>query len=790
MKVLVVGGGAREHAIGASVRKNEAVEELYFAPGNAGTGAIGENLSIKATDIDALLRFAKERKVDYTIVGPEDPLCLGIVDEFEKNGLKIFGPTKSAAMLEGSKAFSKEFMVKYSIPTAHYQKVQSLAQAQHFANELYEKSGRVVLKVDGLCQGKGVFIAESKSDVESFCRSVFVEKIFGENNLVVEEFIDGFEMSLLCFVDNRSYKILPSAKDYKKIFPHDIGPNTGGMGTYAPNYQADRYLEEIKEQVLEPFIRGIQAEKLDFRGLLFIGLMIGRSGIKVLEFNTRFGDPETQSILQLLDTDLLTLMQHTTDEKLSEIELKISDKKAVTVVLASGGYPGEYQTGLTITGLDQAESQIFHAGTKAEGDRVVTAGGRVLSITDIADSYEEANEKVMNSLAKIHFENSFYRYDIAPLVSRIYVEKKPSFDIYSNKTKNTIQSELGLKLDSLRTFIRYDVQGLSEEDLEKVKGTIFSEPPIDRIYTGEDALMLEKSIREPIVVQYHKGQFDQREQGLIDTIAASLEKEVLANCAFVYDLAENLSREQLQEIKRILINPVDQEEGDLLGIPSRINDSFEDNKTNVVMEGFIELSAEELESFLDVQGLSMSFEDIRLVQEYFVLKQRDPSETELRMLDTYWSDHCRHTTFHTVLENIAFESAENALSRKIEESFKLYLSERESIGHTKPITLMDMATIVARTMSKRGELNDLEVSEENNACSIRVEVEIEKYDGSTVVEPYLVMFKNETHNHPTEIEPFGGASTCIGGAIRDPLSGRAYVYQAMRLTGSADPRAG
>lgn len=790
MKILIIGSGAREHAIGSSIRKNQSVDKIFFAPGNAGTENIGENVAIKATDIEVLLQFAKDNNIDYTIVGPEDPLCLGVVDEFEKNGLSIFGPTKAAAMLEGSKAFSKEFMIKYEIPTAAYKKVDKLAEAISFANELLDKSGRVVLKVDGLCQGKGVFIAETKADVEDFCQKVFVQKIFGENELVIEEFIDGFEMSLLCFVDNKNYKILPSAKDYKKIFAHDLGPNTGGMGTYAPNFQADRYIEEIKSQVLEPFVRGIQEEKLDFRGLLFIGLMIGKSGFKVLEFNTRFGDPETQSILQLLDTDLLELMKHTSAGKLGEIDLKVLDKKVVTVVLASGGYPEAYPTGFEITELDQVRSQVFHAGTKKDGDKVLTSGGRVLSITDIGDSYEEANAKVMDSLEKIHFENSYHRWDIAPLVSRIYVEKKPAFDIYSNKTKNTIQSELGIKLDSLRTFIRYDVQGLSQEELSKVTETVFSEPPIDKLYFGESALALEKNMLEPIVVQYHKGQFDQREQGLIDTIAATLEKEILANCAFVYDLAEDLSPEQIRAIKSILINPVDQEEGTLLGIPSRINDSFDDNKVNVVMDGFIELSGEELEKFLLAQGLSMSLEDIQLVQEYFVSKKRNPSETELRMLDTYWSDHCRHTTFNTVLEEIEFENAENALSKKIKETFQNYLSERESIGHTKPITLMDMATIVARTMSKRGELNDLEVSEENNACSIRVDVEIEKYDGTVIVEPYLVMFKNETHNHPTEIEPFGGASTCIGGAIRDPLSGRAYVYQAMRLTGSADPRSG
>lgn len=790
MKVLIIGSGAREHAIGVSIAKNEKVSEIYFAPGNAGTDQIGQNVPIKANEVQRLLEFAQHNKIDYTIVGPEDPLCLGVVDLFEKSGLRIFGPTQKSAMLEGSKAYSKNFMIKYGIPTAIYKNTSDADSARQIAYELLQKNGKAVLKVDGLCQGKGVFIANSKSEADEFINLVFEQSQFGKNDLVVEEFIDGFEMSLLCFIDNHTYRILPSAKDYKKIFVNDQGPNTGGMGTYAPNFQADRYIEEIKEQVLEPFMKGIQSENLDFRGVLFVGLMIGSSGIKVLEFNTRFGDPETQSVLQLLESDLLEIMQKTSEGKLSEAELKISDKKAVTVVLASGGYPSNYPTGYEITGLEKAESLVFHAGTKSENGKIFTNGGRVLSITDVGETYEEADQKVMRTLSQIHFKDAYYRYDIAPLVERIYVEKKPDFDIYSEKTKDTVKSDLGISLKNLRSFIRYDLQGLSEGELNQVLHTVFSEPPIDKVYIGEEALQLEKNLIRPIVIQYHKGQFDQREQGVIDTIASVLEKEILVNCAFVVSLEEELDSETFEKIKELLINPVDQEEGTLLGIPSRIDDRFEDQKTNRILDGFLSLSESGLKNFLETMSLSMNLDDIRLVQKYFVQEKRDPSETEIRMLDTYWSDHCRHTTFNTILQNIGFEESSDPLSKKIKATFDKYISERESLNHTKPITLMDLATIVARGMTKRGELEDLEISEENNACSIRVNVEIQKYDGSVAEEPYLVMFKNETHNHPTEIEPFGGASTCIGGAIRDPLSGRAYVYQAMRITGSADPRAG
>ncbi len=787
MKVLIIGSGCREHAIGDSIAKRAGVT-LYFAPGNAGTGTLGQNVDIKANDLDALLAFAKKEAIDYTVVGPEDPLCLGIVDRFEAQGLKIFGPTRRAAMLEGSKAFSKEFMIKYGIPTAAYTKTSNKNSASSEAYELIEKTGKAVLKVDGLCQGKGVFIASTKAEADEFLNLVYDHKKFGSSELVVEEFLDGFEISLLCFVDNHSYRILPTAKDYKRAGTFEKGPNTGGMGTYAPNYQAERYIDEIEEKVLKPFLAGIRKEELDFRGILFVGLMAGGSGIKVLEFNTRFGDPETQSILQLVESDLLDVMQKTTEGRLSEVKLKISDKKALTVVLASGGYPEGYKTGYRIEGLESAMSKIFHGGTGLSEGYVVTSGGRVLSVTDTADSYEEADRKVMATIERISFKDSYYRPDIAPMVQRIYIEKKPAYDIYSEKVRQSVRSELGIELDKLRSFIRYDVQGLEPADYRQVLSTVFSEPPIDRVYFGADALLLEKELLDPIVVQYHRGQFDQREQGVIDTIAATLGKEISVRCANVYALGGDISSADRARIKKLLINPVDQEEGALLGIPSRLDESFEENTANNIMDGFVDFLAEELEDFSAKLGLSMSDEDLELVQQYFKQKRRNPTETEIRMLDTYWSDHCRHTTFNTVLEHIDFENEADPLSTRIRQSLEQYLAERTTIGHTKPVTLMDLATIVARSMTKKGELQDLEISEENNACSIKVDVEIEKWDGTTVVEPYLLMFKNETHNHPTEIEPFGGASTCIGGAIRDPLSGRAYVYQAMRITGSADPR--
>ncbi|NLY20966.1 MAG: phosphoribosylformylglycinamidine synthase [Tissierellia bacterium] len=788
MKILVVGNGAREHAIASSIVKDNQVE-LFFAPGNAGTSELGKNLEIGVNDFDKLLSFAKENNIDFTIVGPEEPLCNGIVDLFEDNGLKVFGPRKEAARLEASKAFSKEFCVRHNIPTADYLETVSLDEAIEFAKKLLKKDGKVVLKADGLNAGKGVYIASTNGEIESFCADVLENDRYGESRMVIEEFLDGFEMSLLCFMDNHKIVPMPTAKDHKKIYEGERGLNTGGMGSYSPNIQADVYYDEIEKLVVNPFFEGIKKDGVDFRGIIFIGLMIGSKGINVLEYNVRFGDPETQTILQRIDTNLLDILQAVADDKLSEIEVKYNDKEVITVVLASKGYPEAYEKGIEITGLkDVKDSNVFHAGTTLSDGKVVTNGGRVLSITNVADTFEEAFENVYKDVEKVKFDSKVFRRDIGPKVQRFYVEKKEGFNNEAKNLLNELNEALGLKLNNVRPLVRYDIENITPEEAEIISETILCERPIDILYKDEAVYKLQSELVNPLVVQYRAGQFDQREQGVIDTVAVSIEKDdIAASCAKVYSFEGELSDADLVKIEEYMINPVDQQKGELLGIPSTLIEDSKMNMDNLIYDGFREFDETELVEFMNDLGLAMSLDDLVFVQNHYKSIDRDPNETEIAVLDTYWSDHCRHTTFNTILD-IEFGEAKSAIDKLIKEAFDDYLNAREEINRTKPVTLMDLGTIVQRYMRTKGVLSDVEVSDEINACSVKVMVElVDNETNELVEEEYLLMFKNETHNHPTEIEPFGGASTCLGGAIRDPLSGRAYVYQAMRVIGGANP---
>lgn len=786
MKILIIGSGAREHAIGYSISKNKNVNKIFFAPGNPGCASIGQCVDISPTNLNKLLDFAKTNNIDYTIVGPEDPLCLGIVDLFESNNLKIFGVSKKAAKLEGSKVYAKDFMIKYNIPTAISQSTNNYNDAIEHANLFLEKFGKVVLKADGLCQGKGVFIAENKNEIKEFCKEIFIKKIYGECSMLIEEFLDGFEMSFLCFVDNKTILSLPTAKDHKKIFDGEYGLNTGGMGTYSPNFYGDIYTNEINNLILKNFLIGINKENLDFRGILFIGLIIGNFGIKVLEFNTRFGDPETQSILQRLETDLLNIMLHTSEEKLDKIKIKINNKKIVSLVLSSGGYPEEYTKNHVIKNLDKVDDnvKIFHAGTKinTNGD-IVTNGGRVLTITSATDTFQESKQNVYLAANIIDFYNKYYRKDIGPTIERIYVSKKNEFNLDSQILLNQIQQELKINIKSLNIYQRYDIENINDTELEVIVKTILSEAPIDNAYIKNDALLLQKDFKNSLVVEYHSGQFDQRKQGVIDTIIATLgKKDVLVSCAKVYNfIGDNITYKDLRKIENFLINLVDQKKGNLLVVPTTLKENHFIKYENKIYENFNKQNEENLKNFIKEQKLSMNYDDILLIQKYFISKDRNPTETEIGIIDTYWSDHCRHTTFNTLLNDIYFEKPLTKLDDEIISTYNQYINLNQQ-NNVQNITLMNLATIIAKDMKKNNKLSDLEVSEENNACSIKIKVRTNKGNDN-----YLLMFKNETHNHPTEIEPFGGASTCIGGAIRDPLSGRAYVYQSMRITGSADP---
>lgn len=416
MKILVIGSGGREHALLWKLSQSPRVISLHCAPGNAGTAAIATNHPVAATDLAGLVSLAKTEKIDLTVVGPDDPLAAGIVDLFEKEGLRVFGPRAAAARLEASKSFAKEFMLRHGIPTAgsatYSDPEAALAHCRISAYPL-------VVKADGLALGKGVVIAQSMTEAEAAIREIMVEKVFGEagNIVVIEEFLTGPECSIHALVDGKGYALFPDAKDHKRALEGDQGLNTGGMGTISPSRVVDAAMQErIRAEVLDPFVRGLAADNLPFSGMLFPGLMMTPNGPKVLEFNCRFGDPETQSLMRRLKSDLLDLIEATIDGKLSSATPEWETRAAVCIVLASGGYPGPIEKGKVITGIEEASLDpdvvVFHAGTAAKDGRVVTNGGRVLGVTALGATLEEARAKAYAAADKISFEGKQLRRDI------------------------------------------------------------------------------------------------------------------------------------------------------------------------------------------------------------------------------------------------------------------------------------------------------------------------------------------------------------------------------------------
>lgn len=413
MKVLIIGSGGREHTIAWKLQQSPLVTEIFCAPGNAGTAKIAKNVEINSNDMDQLVEFAAENEIDLTVVGPEEPLVNGIVDKFREKNLRIIGPDKNGAQLEGSKAFAKVFMDKYHIPTAKYDEVHTFEEG---VAALEKYSYPVVVKADGLAAGKGVFICESKEEAVSAMKELLEKQILGEagKDVVIEEFLSGIETSILCFVDGNTIIPMVSSQDHKRAFDGDKGPNTGGMGTYSPNYVYTKEIENrVEREILAPTLYGIQKEEMDYRGIVFIGLMITDNGPKVLEYNVRFGDPETQVVLPRLETDLAEIFNSIIDGKLEDMNIQWTKNGVVCVILASGGYPNQYEKGLEITGLEEMEDLlVFHSGTTMCGDQVVTAGGRVLGVVAIDKNTEEARDKVYRNIHKIKFEGSFYRSDI------------------------------------------------------------------------------------------------------------------------------------------------------------------------------------------------------------------------------------------------------------------------------------------------------------------------------------------------------------------------------------------
>lgn len=417
MNLLVIGGGGREHAIIKKLRENKQVKKIYALPGNGGIGEDAQCVPIKATDVEGVLEFAKSHKVDFAAVIPDDPLALGMADKLREMGIPTFGPTAQAAEIESSKVFAKNLMQKYHIPTADYQVFDQAEKAMEYITQ--KNKYPVVIKADGLALGKGVIIAQDPQSAKEAVEAIMNEKIFGKSgdHVIVEEFLQGPEVSVLSFTDGETLVPMVTSMDHKRAYDGDEGPNTGGMGAVAPNpYYTKEVAERCMEEIFLPTIRAMKQEGRPFQGCLYFGLMLTSDGPKVIEYNCRFGDPETQVVLPLLKTDLLTIFQAVMEGKLSEQKVEFLDKAACCVILASGGYPKNYYTGLPISGIGEAEQMedvsVYHAGTKMEDGKLLTAGGRVLGVTALADDLAGAMEKAYEAAGKIHFDNMHYRRDI------------------------------------------------------------------------------------------------------------------------------------------------------------------------------------------------------------------------------------------------------------------------------------------------------------------------------------------------------------------------------------------
>lgn len=414
MKILVVGGGGREHALIWKIAQNPRAEKIYCAPGNGGISQLAECVDIAATDIAAMVAFAKEKAIDFVVVAPDDPLALGMVDAMEAAGIRAFGPNKAAAIIEASKAYSKQLMKKYHIPTAEYEIFSDYDAAKEYVETCKIP---VVLKADGLALGKGVLICKTREEARAGLKTIMEDKAFGSagNTVVIEEFLEGPEVSVLTFCDGTTILPMESAQDHKRALDNDEGTNTGGMGTFCPTpkYTAEMR-RRVEEEIIVPTMHALNKEGRKFKGVIFFGLMLTKDGPKLLEYNARFGDPEAQSVLFRMKNDLLTILEAVVDERLNEIQLEWEPGAAVCVVMASGGYPGSYEKGKEITGLEQVDEDVmvFHAGTKLEDGKFRTAGGRVLGVTARGRDMEEAREKAYANVKKIHFDGAHYRTDI------------------------------------------------------------------------------------------------------------------------------------------------------------------------------------------------------------------------------------------------------------------------------------------------------------------------------------------------------------------------------------------
>jgi len=752
MKVLIVGSGGREHALAWKLKQSKKVKEVFIAPGNGGTALVGKNINIKTDDPESLLKFAKKEQVDLTIVGPEVSLALGITDLFEKNNLLVFGPSKKAARLESSKVFAKRFMKKFKIPSAGFKVFNDYKKAKKYLKAVDFPR---VLKADGLAAGKGVFVCKNFDQAVQALKTIMVEKKFGVagDRLIVEECLFGQEVSVICFTDGRTVLPLLAAQDHKPIFDNDKGPNTGGMGAYAPTLIVSKKLmKEVVEKVLKPTVLGMRKTGSPYKGILYAGLMLTNKGLRVLEFNCRFGDPETQPQLMLLKSDLVELMLACLKGKLKNKKLIWHPGFSVCLVLASKGYPDKYKKGFFIKGLPKKGSsdlQIFQAGTRSEKNRIITNGGRVLGITSRALTLKKAIKKAYLQAEKIKFKNKYYRSDIGAKglgVNQIIIRSK-IVDTRARVLRKRFKSSgfMGVKKVFISDVYTID-KGLHQGQLVQISSMLVS--PI----TQEASINQSSSpsgVSWIIETGFLPGVTDNvantAKQSIEDLLGVKFNPTEGVYTSRLIFLKGKLTKKEAVRLANSLINPLiqrvsikslaqfEKDEGMDVMIPKVIlGEKIEVDKVdlNVSDEKLVIIGKQ---GIVDKDGtrrgpLALDLTYMKAIQEYFKKQKRNPTDIELESIAQTWSEHCKHTIFADPIDEI-----EKGLYR----------------------TFIKGATEEIR--KKKGKKD------------ICVSVFTDNSGAIVFDKDWLITDKVETHNSPSALDPFGGSITGIVGVNRDTI---------------------
>ncbi|MEK7570930.1 MAG: phosphoribosylamine--glycine ligase [Patescibacteria group bacterium] len=793
--ILIIGSGAREHALGWKFKQSPRIDKIYFAPGTAGTELIGKTTNIAFSDIPSLITFAKENAIDLTVAGPDDALAAGVVNSFQDNGLNIFGPTKEAAQIESSKAFAKKIMQEENIPTATYQTFTSFTKAKNY---LQKQSLPIVIKASGLALGKGVIIAQTKEAAEKTLEDILIKKVFGDagKEVIIEEFLIGPEISIHAFSDGENVSLFPAARDHKPIFEGNHGPNTGGMGTIAPLPEiTDEQLEEIKKTIVLPIIQGLKKRGMPFVGCLYPGLILTKEGPKVLEFNARFGDPEMESYMRLLETDILDILIACTEGKLNKQRIIWSIQAACCIVLASAGYPVTSHKGDVIKGLEKVGKQkdivVFHFATKKVQGVMRTNGGRVLGVTAVGKNLDEAVDKAYAAIGKdgIHFAGMQYRKDIGRIKKSKIIEsdagakqslpeKITRLEVFSKipdtravvKKKKLQGVNEKIKKVSLADVYTID-KGFSENELQRIAETLSN--PTTQSYTfSPNQSFKKKSFTWAIEIGFLPGVTDNIATTAKETIADLLDKpfnegENIHTSQLIF-LEGDINKKEAEEIATMLYNPLIQR----MHLKS-FKEYQKDNGMDIIVpkvklekepeirEVNLSVSDEEL-TVIGKKGiansdaigarrgpLALDLVYMKIIQKYFKKLKRNPTDIELESIAQTWSEHCKHTIFADPIDEIK------------EGLFKRYIKQ---------------ATEEIR--KKKGK---------RDFC---VSVFTDNSGGIAFDNEYLITHKVETHNSPSALDPFGGAITGIVGVNRDALGFGLGAKPVANMYGYclADPR--